>query len=211
MQSAAAPLPPSSTCRTARSTWARPACRWSWDRYALNRVTRLYLVLIPGLLLTLFWDTLGLDFFPANPVYTGEPRLWSHDFIPVRERLTLEAFTANAFFLQTILAPPLGSNDALWSLSYEFWYYMIFPCLWLAVNAAARGWQRPVYLLAGLGMMVFAGKIITLHLTIWGCTIAIRRRSTTTVPPWGSQWPGSFVVHSLSRLIHTSVPALRWD
>jgi peptidoglycan/LPS O-acetylase OafA/YrhL len=50
------------------------AGRWSWKRYLVNRFTRLYLVLLPALLLTALWDSLGLDFYSDNPIYSGEQR-----------------------------------------------------------------------------------------------------------------------------------------
>lgn len=110
--------------------------RWSWRRYTTNRLTRLYVVLIPALLLTGFWDMLGRSLYPVNPVYTGEPRSWAHDFFPVGNRLDVPTAVGNVLFLQSVLVSPLGSNEALWSLSYEFWYYVLFP---LAVLGLGRG------------------------------------------------------------------------
>jgi peptidoglycan/LPS O-acetylase OafA/YrhL len=94
--------------------------RWSWSRSAISRLTRLYLLLLPGLLLTVFWDKLGMQISPLHPIYTGAEQSWTNDYVPVAARLNGSTFTANPFFLQMVLAPPLGSNEALWSLSYEF-------------------------------------------------------------------------------------------
>src|SRR5262245_34523254 len=44
---------------------------WQWKNYVVNRCTRLYVVLIPGLILTAFWDWVGVRFFPATPIYVG--------------------------------------------------------------------------------------------------------------------------------------------
>ena len=48
----------------------------------------------------------------------------------------------NAFFLQTIVGPTFGSNGPLWSLAYEWWYYVLFPlalgAVWPIVNG---GWR----------------------------------------------------------------------
>ena len=107
--------------------------RWSWKRYSVSRLTRLYLVLIPGLLLTLFWDGLGLKLFSDSPVYTGAKQPWINDFYPIANCINVKTVAANAMFLQTVVEPPLGSNVALWSLSYEFWYYFLFPLAVLAV------------------------------------------------------------------------------
>jgi peptidoglycan/LPS O-acetylase OafA/YrhL len=45
----------------------------------------------------------------------------------VRHLLSPGIFFGNLFFVQTILTPVLGSDGALWSLAYEFWYYLLFP------------------------------------------------------------------------------------
>jgi peptidoglycan/LPS O-acetylase OafA/YrhL len=149
--------------------------RWSWRRYAINRLTRLYLVLLPGLLLTVFWDKLGIYFSPQHPVYTGIQQFWTSDYFDVASRLNGQTFIANALFLQTILAPPLGSNDALWSLSYEFWYYVLFPLFWIALVA------RPGFLLSFFGialaviLLMFVGSNIAMYFPIWllGTVVAI--------------------------------------
>lgn len=81
--------------------------KFTWRRYAVNRLTRLYVVLIPGLLLTLFWDQLGMAMFPSNPIYTGEAVGWKSDYFDVASRLTVWVGVKNLLFLQTISAPGL--------------------------------------------------------------------------------------------------------
>jgi peptidoglycan/LPS O-acetylase OafA/YrhL len=40
---------------------SRAECgQWSWIDYAITRMTRLWMVLLPALLLTAFWDNLGI-------------------------------------------------------------------------------------------------------------------------------------------------------
>lgn len=141
--------------------------RWSWKRYAINRLTRLYLVLLPGLLLTILWDLLGLCFYPGNPIYSGVPRPWGHDFFPVSDRLSLSTFVANALFLQEILAHPLGSNAPLWSLSYEFWYYVLFPIGWFALVRPTRIWRSIVHLTVFALLLIIVGKNIVVYFPIW--------------------------------------------
>ena len=42
------------------------------------------------------------------------------------------AFLGSMAFLQTIYIPTFGSNGPMWSLSNEFWYYIVFPLVaWL--------------------------------------------------------------------------------
>jgi peptidoglycan/LPS O-acetylase OafA/YrhL len=48
--------------------------------------------------------------------------------------LTLPVLLGNLAFLQTIAVAPFGSNGPLWSLAFEFWYYIWFPALVVLVR-----------------------------------------------------------------------------
>ena len=99
--------------------------QFRFERYLVSRVSRLWVVLIPALIFTFIID-----------YYIGviSPRLLNGEIF---ERLnsgpngeysnTLTTFLANVFFLQNITAPVFGSNGPLWSLTNEFWYYILFP------------------------------------------------------------------------------------
>lgn len=162
--------------------------RWSWIRYASARGVRLYLVLIPGLALTVFWDILGLSFYGSHPIYTGESTVWVHDYFPVRDRMSSRILLCNALYLQTIMAPPFGSNDALWSLAYEFWYYIIFPCFWLAT--VVKGWlYRTALVFVGCGILGGVGFGIAIYFPIWllgtgACYLPISRHLQTSRHLW---------------------------
>ena len=43
---------------------------WSWRDYAIDRSSRLYVVLIPGLLFSFLWDTIGSHRFTSTGLYT---------------------------------------------------------------------------------------------------------------------------------------------
>lgn len=95
-------------------------------RYAFDRLTRLYVVFIPGLLLTLV---------------AGWLQAWSlgdGSSLGADEH-SLATFAGNVAFLQSIAVPNYGGNYLLWSLAYEFWYYVAFPiCLLAWAGKAAR-------------------------------------------------------------------------
>ena len=141
--------------------------RWSWTRYAISRLTRLYLVLLPGLLLTLFWDHLGLWLFGSHPIYTGAAQSWISGTFSVAKYLGAGTFAANLLFLQDVTAPTLGSNVALWSLSYEFWYYVMFPCAWFAMVWRTRWTKSIVGIAVFAAALWFVGKQIVLYFPIW--------------------------------------------
>jgi len=113
--------------------------QWSWRRYLTHRLVRLWIVLIPALVLGACWDHLGMHSHLAPALYSGAN--YNHMTADVRQALSWKDFLGNAAFVQTILVPPFGSNGALWSLANEFWYYILFP---LAACIAARVYRKPV-------------------------------------------------------------------
>ena len=100
-------------------------------KYAVDRLVRLWVVLLPALLLTALLDNLGRVL--TNGVgYDGS---WSHlvqsgpSISSTGDSLNFSIFVGNIFFLQTLIVPTFGSNTPLWSLCNEFWYYFLFPCI----------------------------------------------------------------------------------
>ena len=145
--------------------------KWSWRDYAINRATRLYVVLVPGLLLGFFWDRLGSWLFTAKGIYT-HPLSDLGTAVPLNN-LTLGNLLGNLLFLQTILCDTFGSNGPLWSLSNEFWYYVLFP----AALAAGLAWARRLFRVAipftclAVFTSIFMGRSILIGFLIWlaGC------------------------------------------
>jgi peptidoglycan/LPS O-acetylase OafA/YrhL len=114
------------------------AQQWSWRTYLVSRITRLQLVLFPALVVGGLWDRIGMRIPQASPIYFNA--LYKFYVPSVALRSTVRVFLGNLFFLQTIISPVFGSNTPLWSLSYEFWYYILFPALILG-TAALVGWR----------------------------------------------------------------------
>lgn len=91
--------------------------KWSWKKYLIDRLTRLWIVLIPSMLLSLLWLELSIGLFG--------------DIKNLSNYTDWKVFLGNMFFLQGGNVPMYGMNGPLWSLAYEFWYYILFPCLML--------------------------------------------------------------------------------
>lgn len=115
---------------------------FSWRPYILARLSRLWMVLVPALLLTLLVDSIFAHSAPG--VIRGEfLQIWRsgpnldglYSAGPLR-------FLSNLCFLQTVVTPVYGSNTPLWSLANEFWYYLIFPLAVSARNSRYRPLQR---------------------------------------------------------------------
>lgn len=140
--------------------------RWNWSNYLLVRLARLYVVLIPALLLTVFFDLLGMYFSNAGGIYSGQSLMGNIVNFNVADRLTINNFLANLLFLQRIFSPTFGSNSPLWSLSYEFWYYMIFPLLVLSF-ASQKKKVKAFSLIATLFLLWMVGEIISIYFLIW--------------------------------------------
>jgi peptidoglycan/LPS O-acetylase OafA/YrhL len=101
--------------------------RFTWRAYLTDRMTRLWIVLIPALFATLFWDVGGIR-WGEQVYYLGiEGNLALQR--DVTTNLEASVFLCNAVFLQTIACPSYGSNGPLWSLANEFWYYLWAPVL----------------------------------------------------------------------------------
>ncbi len=93
-----------------------------FGRYLIDRIIRIYIVLIPVLLIGFCVDNLGRWLFAAQGVYEL-PHL-AHRFDPLLLLPTLAS-------LQGVWFNPYGTNEALWSLGMECWYYVVFPLLFL--------------------------------------------------------------------------------
>jgi peptidoglycan/LPS O-acetylase OafA/YrhL len=102
--------------------------------YAVARLVRLWIVLIPALLLTQIVDHLGASLRPTSDIYLGSEAYHMNVSVggPTTELGVVDTL-GNIFFVQDVYVPTLGTNGPLWSLASEFWYYLLFPALLLAV------------------------------------------------------------------------------
>ena len=140
---------------------------WSWRSYLTHRLVRLWVVLIPGLLLCALWDGLGLHSGSAPQLYAG----LSGDHviaINIAAKHTWGAFASNLLFLQTIHHLPIfGSDEALWSLANEFWYYILFPLGLFAVLRKTPLLGRLFCAVAFVAIAWFIGSEILKLFPIW--------------------------------------------
>jgi len=139
--------------------------QWSWRRYLIHRSVRLWMVLVPALVIGFAFDSVGLHhFLGQGTIYDTGPAAEVWDFA---SRMTPLTFLGNLFFVQDILTPPLGTNQPLWSLANEFWYYIAFPFLALAITRGVVIWKRLIFLASAAAILVFVGREISLYFTIW--------------------------------------------
>lgn len=162
--------------------------KWSWRNYLVSRITRLQLVLFPALVLGALWDQIGMRIAQADPLYYSG--LYKFYVPSVALRSTVHVFLGNLFFLQSILSPVFGSNGPLWSLSYEFWYYIVFPVLILAAARSVGTRARVLYGGFALLLFWFIGTTISFYFLIWlaGVLVGLLRRITKFQSP-SVVWP----------------------
>lgn len=91
---------------------ADPAFRLDARQFWLRRFVRIYPVLFAALLLTFAVDSISLTLSPV-----------SHKILDIGPR----AFFVNLFSLQGVAGKTYGSNGALWTLSLEVQFYLLYP------------------------------------------------------------------------------------
>jgi peptidoglycan/LPS O-acetylase OafA/YrhL len=118
-------------------------------QYIQARLSRLYSVVLPGLLITAIAELLveNLD----NGLYESVIR---GNSLP--RYLITGAFLNEIWFFSA--TPPI--NGPLWSLGYEFWYYVIFGC-WFFRSSGLKSMILP------LAVCLIAGPKILIMMPIW--------------------------------------------
>jgi len=108
------------------SVWRQlEARRFDARLYLINRFSRIYLVLIPALLLVLVLDRLGVAFLGDTRLYAMRPLFPSG----VEAGWTWSQIPCHLAALQGVLCTPWGADPPLWSLGWEWLFYLIAPVL----------------------------------------------------------------------------------
>ena len=111
----------------AKSVDRRMIVGWEWSGYLVDRLARLLVVLLPALAIGGSLDAIGL-YGLESATHTGATNTYvlGND---VADRLGWRVLLGNVLFLQDIAVAPFGTNGPLWSLAYEFWFYIWFPAI----------------------------------------------------------------------------------
>lgn len=122
--------------------------------YAIDRLTRLWIVLLPAFILMLL---LGLG---TGELDAEQPRL--ADISP----WSLTTLLGNLTGVQTMAVPAFGGNFPLWSLAYETWYYALFPLLVLAIRPGNTQ-RRLAAAVAAVALAFCLSSGIVLYFVVW--------------------------------------------
>lgn len=135
--------------------------------YIFDRLTRLWIVLVPALLLTFVLNTFNCRNSNISLYCAADPQLASHTKIaPLFSQKISDLFT-NVFFLQPFKGLPWGGNGPLWSLGYEFWYYIVFFSLIMILSSFFRR-EVSFRLIPHVLILFLASKILNVDWLVFG-------------------------------------------
>jgi peptidoglycan/LPS O-acetylase OafA/YrhL len=175
--------------------WAADTKEKTFKVFIINRLARLWSVVIPALAVTYIADQIGFAIYPQ--VYLAIENwaeLLAH---PLRHLAMSGVFLNQIWFLDV---RPL-SNNPFWSLSYEWWYYAAFGCFVLIPGRAGA--------LLGLAALAIMGPKIWLLFPVWLMGVVVYRQvQARAVLPVFVAVPmflaplGVVTVFGLDRLLH---------
>ncbi len=140
---------------------------YSFSDYFLQRFSRIYVVLLPALVLGLLLDSYGRGHFDGSGIYSRPGLLHTMSLADgFTLNLSFKVFFGNLLQLQTMLVSCLGTNVPLWSLAFEWWYYCLFGMiLFVLQDQRAAGVFSRYSGMCALGLM-FA--LLPTKVLLWG-------------------------------------------
>ncbi|WP_241023350.1 MULTISPECIES: acyltransferase [unclassified Paraburkholderia] len=132
---------------------ANPDYRLDAGQFWLRRFVRIYPVLLAALALTFLADSISLTMTPV-----------SHKILDIGP----QAFLVNLFSLQGVAGKTYGSNGALWTLSLEVQFYLLYPLLFavrrrFGLNAVLAG----VAVINVISALTLAPHDVTFFTSYW--------------------------------------------
>ena len=140
---------------------------FNWQKYGVDRISRLYAVYLLALLLGGTFDFFGYHYFNQFGLYdqtfSGRIAVINANY---HQNLSLSVFAVNVAMAQTILGPVFGSNGPLWSLANEFWYYLAGPLLF-SLLFDKRTVARGLGILGLAGIIWFLPASMLIYSLVW--------------------------------------------
>ncbi len=153
----------------------------TWVEYSASRLSRVYSVVLPTLLLTPLLDAAGRMLYPAMYDYP-----W--------DRFALRLLGCGLMMNESWwISITFFSNVPYWSIAFEFWYYVIFAL----VMFVPRGWRAAAVLAA----CAIVGPKIVLLLPIWWAGVLLYRWRWLQTWSIGMSW--AMVVVSTAGILLT--------
>jgi peptidoglycan/LPS O-acetylase OafA/YrhL len=169
-------------------------------RYLIDRIVRIYIVLVPVILITFILDETGSRIFKNYDVYA-----------PFAEFIDPRLVATTLASLQGIWFSTFGTNQALWSLSVECWYYIVFPLLVMPLALAYSPTRRLFGSFTGVVIFIalaWSGSYFALGFVPWviGAAVAMAPR-----PLIRSRWISGLIFATVVTVIRLKVPGSQLD
>lgn len=148
-----------------------------WHLYASSRLARVFSVVVPALVLCVVLDAVGRQIW-------GKPYA-SYPFDQLAVRLGASLLMLNEVWFVSITSL---SNVPYWSITYEFWYYVLFGVLTF-VRGRLRWWLAA-------GLLLLLGPKVALLAPIWLSGVLLHRWQALQRIPIGWAW-GMVVVSTV--------------
>jgi peptidoglycan/LPS O-acetylase OafA/YrhL len=123
--------------------------------YAASRISRVFSVAIPAIVITLILDSIGRNFYPA---------IYDYPYDQFLTRIGGSLLMANEVWLISITS---FSNVPYWSICYEWWYYVTF--------AMVMFFPMPLGWVLAAITMVMIGPKVALLAPIWWFGVLLYR------------------------------------
>src|ERR1700730_2470939 len=141
--------------------------RFRLSSYSVARFSKIYILLIPAILLTLLLDGIAFHFYPASPVYS---KVWQGGALGddlIFSRYSVANFVGSVLSLEPLFGRPIGSAGSLWSLGYEWIFYFLFPLLWTAGYRLGGSACGNIMVFLSVAGVFFVTKIGAAYRLIW--------------------------------------------
>jgi peptidoglycan/LPS O-acetylase OafA/YrhL len=180
--------------------------KMSWKDYAWHRARRLYPPLGAALVITFVADAIGSHFYPG--MYTGTSTVLSlgGDHTP-----TIASFFGTLTFMQGFVTKVFGSNDPLWSLAYEGFFYLMYPLVLGLDQRLGPVKTLGLFLVFGLSIAALIGIGITpdgLHVDLFS-PLGIASHALNLLAMWPAWVAGAFIADARAGRVH--IPTRWWS
>jgi peptidoglycan/LPS O-acetylase OafA/YrhL len=173
---------------------------FSWRAYAVKRVARIYPVYVLALAAGCAFDWVGIHHANTQGVYTAGMPFPGLGF-SVADRLTLPVLLKNLGFMQGLTSTTVGSNQPLWSIAFEAWYYLLFPLLlWPILKRRAPWGLRLLALGAGAAVICLIRGEMLWYFLIWLAGLLPHFAPGRMRPHWAAGFASFAAVLTVARL-----------
>ncbi|WP_024607981.1 acyltransferase [Pseudoalteromonas sp. TAB23] len=133
---------------------------FDFKKYFIARIVRLEVVLIPSLLFSfiigVYINSLNIGLLDGGYI----DMLNSGPINDSGESQSILTLFLNSIFLQGFISPVYALNGPLWSLAYEFWFYMLFPLMFFVYKKNIFAFITLSILLVFLFLFIGKGDFI---------------------------------------------------